>query len=238
MIRVFCDFDGTISTEDVGELFFRHFLGERADELVKPLLEGKIGGKEFLRRECELLPPLTKDEVQTFVNKFAVDSTFPKFVAFCNTHKIPLTILSDGLDFYIHTLLQKHSLSHLTFYANKTHFTEVNGKTIITVTFPYTDEECSDCGNCKRNHMLVQSADEDIIVYIGDGFSDQCPIRYADIVFAKRRLIPYCQQFNITYFEYKTFADVQNKMEQLLQRKRLRHRQEAAMARKMVFMQG
>jgi 2-hydroxy-3-keto-5-methylthiopentenyl-1-phosphate phosphatase len=86
--------------------------------------------------------------------------------------------------------------------------------------------------------MLNISADDDIIVYVGDGYSDRCPIRYADIVFAKGQLIKYCQELNITYFEFDHFGDVQLKMEEVVQRKRIRHRQEAAMARREVFMQG
>jgi 2-hydroxy-3-keto-5-methylthiopentenyl-1-phosphate phosphatase len=77
-----------------------------------------------------------------------------------------------------------------------------------------------------------------VLVYIGDGFSDRCPVRYADIVFAKRQLIKHCQQQNITYYEFRRFDDVQKKMEEILQRKRIRHRQEAVMARREVYMQG
>jgi 2-hydroxy-3-keto-5-methylthiopentenyl-1-phosphate phosphatase len=86
--------------------------------------------------------------------------------------------------------------------------------------------------------MLAQSADEDIVVYVGDGFSDRCPVNYADIVFAKRHLIKHCQQQNITYHEFQNFGDVQKKLEEVLQRKRIRHRREAAMARRDVYMQG
>jgi 2-hydroxy-3-keto-5-methylthiopentenyl-1-phosphate phosphatase len=86
--------------------------------------------------------------------------------------------------------------------------------------------------------MLNGSADEDIIVYVGDGYSDQCPVRYADFVFAKRHLRTYCQRQNITFFEFNHFGDVQVKLMEILQRKRIRCRQEAAMARREVFMQG
>ena len=114
----------------------------------------------------------------------------------------------------------------------------MNGREKLAVSFPYTDAECNLCGNCKRNHMLNTSADDDIIVYVGDGYSDRCPVRYADFVFAKRQLIKHCQEQNITYFEFNHFGDVQAKMEEIVQRKRIRHRQEAAMARREVFIQG
>jgi 2-hydroxy-3-keto-5-methylthiopentenyl-1-phosphate phosphatase len=86
--------------------------------------------------------------------------------------------------------------------------------------------------------MLNASADDDIIVYVGDGYSDRCPVKYADFVFARRQLIKHCQEQNITYFEFSHFGDVQAKMNEILKRKRIRHRQEASMARRTVFMQG
>ena len=86
--------------------------------------------------------------------------------------------------------------------------------------------------------MLTSSGDEDIIVYVGDGISDRCPVRYADVVFAKKNLIAYCQDANISYYRYENFDDVTRKLQELLARPQLRHRREAAMARRDVFMQG
>jgi len=238
MMRVYCDFDGTVCINDVGEQFFHHFLENKADELLEPLLEGTITGKELLLRECEALPPLYENNVKEYIAQFSIDPTFPSFVNFCKSSNIPLTIVSDGLDLYVEQILERENLSYLPVFANHGYFNAEGSTSRLLVTFPYTDEECNECGNCKRNHMLAQSADEDIIVYVGDGYSDRCPVQYADIVFAKRSLIPYCQKKNITYFEFQNFADVKEKIEQLLQRRRLKHRREAAVARKQVFMQG
>ncbi|HEY4612759.1 MAG TPA: 2-hydroxy-3-keto-5-methylthiopentenyl-1-phosphate phosphatase, partial [Bacteroidota bacterium] len=105
-------------------------------------------------------------------------------------------------------------------------------------SFPYRDEECDRCGNCKRNHLLTISGDDDVLVYVGDGISDRCPVRYADIVFAKHSLVSYCQRQNISYYRYRTFGDVQARLEALLAQKRVRQRREAAIARRDVFMRG
>lgn len=238
MIRIYCDFDGTVCPTDVGEEFFRFYLGTLADDIVKPLLNGEIGGKELLLRECKALPSLTYHDVEQYALRFSLDPYFAPFTRFCEERSLALTIVSDGLDIYINALLRQENLSHIPVYANRAQFLSGDGTTRLAVSFPYTDEECHECGNCKRNHMLVQSADEDIIVYVGDGYSDRCPVQFADYVFAKRHLIPFCQERNITYFEFKHFGDVQQKIEMLLSRKRLRHRLEASKARKQVFMQG
>jgi 2-hydroxy-3-keto-5-methylthiopentenyl-1-phosphate phosphatase len=234
MIRVFCDFDGTVCLQDVGEQFFREFAGEKAEASVRHLLSGEITMHKWLTELCEAIPSMKHDEFLKYMNQFSVDPHFVGFVSFCKERDIPLTVLSDGLDVYVERVLSNTGLTQIPFFANHTEFVGER----LKVSFPYTDAECSLCGNCKRNHMLNTSADEDVIVYVGDGYSDRCPVRYADFVFAKRQLIKYCQQQNITFFEFNHFGDVQVKMEEILQRKRIRHRQEAAMARREVFVQG
>jgi len=234
MIRVFCDFDGTVCLEDVGEQFFRKFAGEKAEASTRHLLKGEITMQQWLKELCEAIPPMKHENFLKFVDQFSVDPHFAGFVRFCVERDVSVTILTDGIDVYVERVLSNAGLNRVPFFANHAEFAGER----LKVSFPYTDAECSLCGNCKRNHMLNTSADDDIIVYVGDGYSDRCPVRYADFVFAKRQLIKYCQQQNITFFEFHHFGDVQAKLEEILQRKRIRHRQEAAMARREVFAQG
>ncbi len=234
MIRVFCDFDGTVCLQDVGEQFFREYAGEKAEADVRRLLSGEITMHMWLTDLCEAIPSMKHDEFLRYVDQFSIDPHFVGFVNFCKERNIPLTVLSDGLDVYVERIISSAGLSHVPFFANHAEFVGER----LKVSFPYTDAECNLCGNCKRNHMLNMSADEDVLVYVGDGYSDRCPVRYADFVFAKRQLIKLCQQQNITFFEFDHFGDVQMKLEEILQRKRIRCRQEAAMARREVFAQG
>jgi len=234
MIRVFCDFDGTVCQQDVGQKFFQEFAGEKAEVSVRRLLGGEITMQMWFMELCNAIPSITRDELLKYVEQFSIDPYFAEFVRFCSVRGVSVTILTDGLDVYVERVLSNGGVGHVPFFSNHAEFVEKK----LKVSFPYTDAECSICGSCKRNHMLNTSADEDIIVYIGDGYSDRCAVRYADFVFAKRQLIKYCQQQNITFFAFDDFNDVQMKMEEILNRKRIRSRQEAAAARREVFMQG
>jgi 2-hydroxy-3-keto-5-methylthiopentenyl-1-phosphate phosphatase len=238
MIRIFCDFDGTVCPQDVGEKFFKKFAGERAEIDVRRLLAQEITMQQWLTGLCDAIGVIEQQCVESFVEQFQLDPHFAGFARFCQQHDLPLMILSDGLDFYIERILSSNGLQDLPFFANCSTFIPVDGGVKLDVKFPFTDAECHACGNCKRNHMLSTSADDDILVYVGDGYSDRCPVRYADIVFAQKQLITYCQGQNITYTTFHHFGDVQKNMEELLNRKRLRHRQEAARARREAFMQG
>jgi len=238
MVRVFCDFDGTVASVDVGNRIFRHFAGEESERIVEGYLLGQKSAIECLTQECAAAGDVTPKVLEEFVAQFGVDPYFPEFVRFCDKQRMPLTILSDGLDFYVSRILARHGLAHVAWFANHLEFKNEGSRSTMVPVFPYTDSECPQCGNCKRNHMLTMSADEDIIVYIGDGISDRCPVRYADIVFAKKGLLKFCQEQNITYHEFRTFHDVQERFHEILHGPRLRKRREAEMARRDVFMQG
>ncbi len=239
MVRVFCDFDGTVCQTDVGRTLFKTFVGEaKAGEIVQRYFSGEISARESLRRECSAVAPLPVSRLEAFVDQFSVDRFFRPFVDFCRAAEIPVMILSDGLDFYVERILHAGGLGHLPWYANHLELKKEGDLVRLEVSFPYADSECEQCGNCKRNHILTGSADEDIIVYVGDGISDRCPIRYADVVFAKSGLIQYCQQANISYFDFEHFGDVQSRLGTLLRDRRLKKRREAEMARRDLFMQG
>ncbi|HLF19464.1 MAG TPA: HAD-IB family phosphatase, partial [Bacteroidota bacterium] len=201
-------------------------------------LDGSKTAVECLTQECAAAGPVTEESLGGFVDQFSLDPHFSDFVRFCSQREIPLTILSDGLDFYVERLLRKHGLGYLTWFANHLTLVKEGNFSRLVPEFPYTDSECTQCGNCKRNHLLTMSGEDDIVVYVGDGISDRCPVRYADIVFAKKDLIRYCQEKNITFHEFSSFLDVRKRMERILQQKRIRKRREAEMARKEVFMQG
>jgi 2-hydroxy-3-keto-5-methylthiopentenyl-1-phosphate phosphatase len=238
MVRVFCDFDGTIAVEDVGSHLFRTFAGSKANEIVRYYLDGTITARECLTQECEAVESASRSDLEQFVDQFSLDQTFGSFVGFCRHRDIPVVVLSDGLDFYVDRLLKKNGYGDLPYFSNHLELLQQGSSTKLAPSFPHSDSECTLCGNCKRNHILTLSGDDDIIVYIGDGISDRCPVRFADIVFAKGRLIKYCQEQNVSYFEFKTFEDITRRLELTLQRKRIKKRREAEMARREVFAQG
>lgn len=236
MIRIFCDFDGTVASADVGNALFRTFSGGRTEAIVEEYLQGSIDAPECFRRECEAIGTVSRGELGAFVDSFGLDPGFPAFVSFCREHSMPLMILSDGLDFYVKRILDRHGFGMVPFRANTAVFHGEGDRIRLSVGFPYRDEHCDRCGNCKKNHLATLSADDDVIVYVGDGFSDRCAVRHADIVFAKKRLIGYCQEENISYHEYRDFNDVRGRLERMLADAEIRQRREAVMARRALFL--
>lgn len=201
--RVFVDFDGTITKVDVGNSFFRKF-GNEAESLkaVEKWKNGELSGSGLLLQEAEYVHA-TKQDAFSFVRTCEIDPFFKEFLSFCHETQIDITILSDGLDFYITEILRKNGIAGIPFYSNRAHFD--SGR--VSIELPY-ESDCNKCANCKGYQILKRSGPDDVIIYIGNGFSDRCAVQYADIVFAKDDLLKYCEEKNITYFPFSDFEDV------------------------------
>jgi 2,3-diketo-5-methylthio-1-phosphopentane phosphatase len=236
-LKVFADFDGTITRHDVGNEFFREFGGKVCDGIVQDYREGKISAQECFRREISAIGTISQQDAKEFLAQQVIDGSFKSFVEFCRAQGIALTIVSDGLDYYIVRILENHGLSDIAFFSNRLELQTLDGgdRCSLAIQFPYGDAECTRCGCCKRNIILTQAGDEDIIVYVGEGYSDFCPAQFADIVFAKDALQTFCQRENISYYSYQSFQDIEMRLAELLAKKGLRKRRRAELKRREVF---
>ncbi|MEG8945990.1 MtnX-like HAD-IB family phosphatase [Rosettibacter firmus] len=234
--KIFVDFDGTITKEDIGELMFLKFGdAQKAKEIVNDWINEKINARQSWQMLCNTIKNLDLQKFDEFLLNSEIDPSFKHFINYCKENNYELRILSDGLDYYINKILEKEDLSYIQVYCNKLTFD--NNGNLIPV-FPYTDEECTRCANCKRNHVLNYSGDDEFSIYIGDGYSDVCPAQYCDFIFAKKSLLKYCEINRITYFPYSDFNDVIKRLEELKQRKRLKKRYQAELKRREIYIQG
>ena len=247
MTRVFIDFDGTITRRDVGDAMFETFGGKRCTEYIRAYREEEISAVECFRHECDACGIVDKCALDSFLDSQEVDQSFSSFVHYCNEHGFQYCVVSDGMDYYIKRILARQGLGHVPFLSNVLELVPSGGSSQVRLAgkFPYTDEVCDRCACCKRDYMLSVSADDDNIVYIGEGYSDRCPARYADVVFAKDELLAHCRRENIACFEYRIFGDIMKRIEQLLAENHgrasnsgLRKRRQAELARREIFLGG
>lgn len=213
-MKIFCDFDGTAAANDVGNLLFRTFADRTCFDIVKQWKEGSISSKECLLEECKITR-VTKPELERFADSQGLDPYFAEFASFCQTHDIDIEIVSDGFDFYINRILKNHNLdSCIRVRSNLLKF--LNGNR-IRPEFPYFSSGCGQCGNCKGYHVRQAKEEGHKVVYVGDGLSDRCGAKEADMVFAKRGrdLLNFCKETGIRYLEYESFEDVLDKLKDI-----------------------
>lgn len=237
-LKIFTDFDGTITKNDVWVNSIGKFIDDKVkfNLICEDFYSQKISTRECNLRQLQLANDFSFDKFNGYLEQEGIDEYFKDFLNFCKVSEYDVTILSGGLDYYIDYILKREGID-LKYYSCKL-ISDSHQK--LGCEFIYTDEYCNLCETCKRNILLNNTNDleGEVSVYIGDGVSDYCVSEYADIVFAKGRLASHCWKNNITYFEYQNFSDIKNKLIKLTQSRKIKHRQEAKIRRRDVFMGG
>lgn len=203
-MRIFCDFDGTVSRRDTTDFVLAE-LAEPAWRDVEALWEaGVITAAECMRRQIAMIGGSDAD-LNAVLDRVELDPDFVGFVRWAEENGFPLTILSDGVDYFISRLLARAGLSRLPIVANKL----VGRPGHRGLDQPWSRDGCAGgSGVCKCQSVLAPALRADATIFIGDGPSDYCVSGRVDLLFAKGRLADYSAARGRAFFRFETFADV------------------------------
>ena len=199
LLKIFCDFDGTISTVDVTNLILSRLADPLWNEIEGEWIRGEIGSRECLERQIPLIHGGWK-AVESVLDEVLIDPAFADFAAACVAEKIPLAIVSDGLDRVIHFFLKRENIQ-VEVRANEL-IEDPSGNFSVRFPYPSTDKSCH-AGLCKCR--FLSDSGRQMKIVMGDGQSDYCWAGKADFVFAKSRLLAYCRQFGIAHEPFESF---------------------------------
>jgi 2,3-diketo-5-methylthio-1-phosphopentane phosphatase len=199
-VRVFVDFDGTISLEDTTDVVLERFADPAWQKVEADWLAGRIGSRECLKKQVELIRA-TPEELDSVCGDVPLDPHFPELIALCRRAEIPITVVSDGLDRLVKKMLARIGVE-LPILANRLEYLD-DGR--WQLAFPYAARDCSaGAGNCKC--LALTKEPRSMSILIGDGRSDFCAAESADLVIAKGALVEHCQANGLPYIVFGNFA--------------------------------
>ncbi|MGD0694560.1 MAG: MtnX-like HAD-IB family phosphatase [Terriglobia bacterium] len=215
---IVCDFDGTITQEDATDLVLAQLAHPSWREVEQEWALGLIGSRECLERQVALVDS-SATELNALVDSVTVDPHFSSFHSFVRRKKMPFYVVSDGFDLIIRRVLKNaglngplHNGKHL--FSSRL---KIRGRR-LEPSFPYSGPPCGhDCATCKVEIIRRVRGNGRLVVFIGDGLSDQFAARAADVVFAKRQLFAHCRANGIPCRPFETFADLQADLATLLE---------------------
>jgi 2-hydroxy-3-keto-5-methylthiopentenyl-1-phosphate phosphatase len=203
---VVCDFDGTATVEDTADALSIEYIGyERWKKANDAFHAGEIDFEALLR---EIFEPIDASpaEVRAFAQAHVrFRPGFEQLLATCRRQEIPFVLASGGLDIYIEPALEKLPASlreGLEMRAN--HAEYVSGG--LALTFPYRHAEgaCGTCGSCKGAVVKELQASGHRVISVGDGNADRCMAGVADVLFARGRLLEWCQGAGVACTPFET----------------------------------
>ena len=214
-IRVFTDFDGTVTRTDSLVFLLDAYVGSSWLEIERRVEDGSLPEWEGLRQEVSLLTVPYEQARRRLLEELPLDPGFAAFAAFCEEKGWPLSILSGGLRPLIDALLERDGLSHLPVHSNDLAFEEDGRWRVVSAPTPRIRELCNHC----KTWWLREAAGP--VIYIGDGTTDRCPGREADLLFAKGGLARWSEEQGVPHLKWERFVDILDWMESPAGRSRL-----------------
>jgi 2,3-diketo-5-methylthio-1-phosphopentane phosphatase len=199
--RVLLDFDGTISKVDTTDLLLEQFAAPAWRDIEEEWKAGRIGSRECMVRQIDLVRA-TPAEMDALIASVEIDPGFPRFVQRFRGVGHTLTVLSDGLDRTIRTVLDRADIN-IAYCANHLQWL---GSDRWRLTFPHAKGTCTTlAGNCKCSFAAAEP--REINIMVGDGRSDFCVAERADLVLAKSSLLDHCRKADLPHYGFENFDE-------------------------------
>lgn len=204
-MRIYCDFDGTISSTDTADLVFGRFADPAWETIERSWIAGEIDAATCMKRQVELVEaPI--DAIETLLGTVGLRDGFREFLGWSKAREISLTVVSDGVDHFIRHILARHGIEDVPVIANRL---VPAGERRWSLEQPWRRGGCAGGSGVCKCSVVGTGEDERPTVFIGDGRSDFCVADKPDLLFATAGLERFCGERAIPFLPFESFADVQ-----------------------------
>ncbi|MEO1673053.1 MAG: HAD-IB family phosphatase [Cyanobacteria bacterium J06631_2] len=200
---VFCDFDGTITTQDTFVSVLERFAPETTAQLLPAIFRREITLKDGISETLGAIPAHYYPAIIEFIAKQPVRPGLKEFIDFLNDAAVPFVVISGGLTAMVQAVLEHQQLLSgvEAIYAGKV---ETTGEFLQ----PYSDISSDTEFVAKAIAMERYPALEKIA--IGDSVTDINMSLAADLVFARDRLKQYLDTEHKSYVPWNDFYEIRD----------------------------
>jgi 2,3-diketo-5-methylthio-1-phosphopentane phosphatase len=204
-VVVVLDFDGTVTTKDVGDEVCDRFSPPSWRDIDAQWVRNEISLPEAQRRMWALAR-CTRQQAVDFGREVGVlRPGFDGFLAAASQAGVRLWLASGGFDFYIEAILGERLGRFECSFFNRTRF---DGEG-IALDF-HQGLGCDKCAVCKGRVCERARAEGARVVFVGDGASDRCAIGKADVMcaVAGSMLARGCEARGVPHHTFESFAEL------------------------------
>ena len=200
---VFCDFDGTITTEDTFVSVLEKFAPTISAKLLPIIYERKMTLKEGIKQTIGSIPSVHYPEIIEYIAHRPVHPGLTEFADFLNDLDIPLVVISGGLIDIVEAVLQEQKLIDKV---TAIHAAQADTTGDLLRVYSAFEGETELVAKVKA---MGQYPTEEKIA-IGDSVTDINMALAADLVFARDRLVGYLNAENKSYTKWQDFFEIRD----------------------------
>lgn len=205
-----CDFDGTVTQEDISFLLLDGFAPGDWRQLLRDYKEHRISVGYFNTRAFAMVKADRLTLLEAIKGRVKVRAGFHELATYCSRRGFRLVIVSNGLDFYIKAVLGEIGLEEIEVHAAHTRF-HAEG---LKVQYIGPDGKQLDDG-LKEAYIKSFLKQGYRVIYVGNGDSDIDPAKYAHQILARGELLSYCRENDLKCKSFDDLNDVIRALESL-----------------------
>jgi len=206
-----CDFDGTITEEDVSFLLLDTFANGDWRQLLTEYRQGGMSIGYFNTKAYTMVKADRQTLLKFVRGKVKIRAGFRELLACCRRKGFRFVIVSNGLVFYIEAILRDIGIDNIDILAAQTNFGPEG------IEAKYIGPEGNQLQDGFKEAYTRSFLSRDYrVVYIGNGISDTSPAKQAHHIFATGELLTYCKETNLNCTSFADLNDVVRSLELLL----------------------
>ncbi len=198
-----CDFDGTITDEDVSFKMLEAYADSTWRQLLQEYRDGKLSVGRF-NTQAFAMVKAGKDKLLEVAHRtMTMRPGLTELVDCCRRKNFRFTVVSNGLDFYIEDILKSNGLDGIEIHAAETRFYPGG----LDAQYIGTDGRPIDDG-LKEAFVDRFLSEGYRVIYMGNGVSDIASAVKCHHIFATAELLDYCKKHSgLSYTELTDFAE-------------------------------
>jgi len=205
-----CDFDGTITQKDISFLLLDAFTDGDWRQLLAEYRESKIPVGSFNTKAFAMIKTDGQTLIEFVQREAKIQAGFHELLAFCHKKDFQFVIVSNGLDFYIDTILRNIGVDNIQVFAAQTQFSPRGLE--VKYIGPEGNQLQNDFKEAYTRLFLKRGYR---IVYVGNGLSDIPAARLSHHIFARDELLIGCKGINLNCTPFIDLNDVVRGLERL-----------------------
>jgi 2-hydroxy-3-keto-5-methylthiopentenyl-1-phosphate phosphatase len=209
-VIVQCDFDGTVTVEDMGFYLLDTFAGKEWRKWLKLYRSDRITVGEFNSRAFATVRAAKEELLKAILSQVELREGFGELVGYCRENGLRLAVVSNGLDFYIASILADAGLGDVEAYAARTWFRPGG----LEVKYIGPDGTTLD-RDFKVAYTRLFLKEGYKVVYVGNGPSDINPALLSQHIFAREGLLEYFKERSLPCQPFDDLHDVISGLESI-----------------------
>ncbi|MFC2069739.1 MtnX-like HAD-IB family phosphatase [Chloroflexota bacterium] len=198
-----CDFDGTITDEDVSFKMLEAYADSDWRQLWKQYRDGNISVGRFNTQAFAMVKADKKSLLEVASGTMMIRPGLLELVACCRRKNFRFVIVSNGLDFYIKDILGKIGLNDIEILAAETQF-KPDG--LLAQYIGPAGVRLDD--GFKEAYVNLFLSEGYRVIYMGNGVSDIASAIKCHHIFATAELLDYCKKYpELNYTELTDFNE-------------------------------